>query len=68
MANFQKIRKATAFLPLSEYRLRLMVAQGTCPGFYLGREFVVNVDQLLEQLEEKSRTPSSGGRYDYARY
>lgn len=67
MANFQKIRKAAAFLPLSEYRLRLMVAQGTCPGFYLGREFVVNVDQLLEQLESQSQAPINGG-CEYARY
>lgn len=48
--NFKSIRATAREGILSEYSLRLMCAQGTLPGFYVGNRFLVNVDALVEQL------------------
>lgn len=48
--SFQTIRQTAKAGILSEYSLRLMAAQGTLPGFYVGNRFLVNVDALVEQL------------------
>lgn len=48
--NFKSIRATAREGILSEYSLRLMCAQGTLPGFYVGNRFMVNVDALVEQL------------------
>ena len=48
--NFKTIRETAKTGLLSEYSLRLMCAQGTLPGFYVGNRFLVNVDALVEQL------------------
>lgn len=40
---------------LSEHYLRLMVAQGRCPGIYSGNTFLVNLEALEELLERESR-------------
>ena len=48
--SFQTIRQAAKAGILSEYSLRLMCAQGTLPGFYVGNRYIVNVDALVEQL------------------
>lgn len=48
--SFKSIRATAKSGILSEYALRLMCAQGTLPGFYVGNRFLVNVDALVEQL------------------
>ena len=56
-AIFKTIRETAKTGLLSEYSLRLMCAQGTLPGFYVGNRYMVNVDALVEQL-----TAMRGGR------
>ena len=53
--TFKTIRQTAALNILSEYRLRLMVAQGTCPGIRSGNRFLVNVNALVEMLDKQSR-------------
>lgn len=55
MATFKTIRQAAAMGLMTEHYLRLLVAQGKCPGVYSGRRFLVNVDILAEQLDAESR-------------
>lgn len=40
--------------PYTEHRLRLMIAQGTCPGIRVGNRFMINHDALLEQVKAQS--------------
>lgn len=54
MPNFKTIRQTAALGFLTEHRLRLMVAQGTCPGIYVGNRFLVNVNALTELLQAES--------------
>ena len=51
--NFPSIRETAKRGPLTEYCLRLMLKQGTLPGVYSGKKFLVNYDALLEQLGTK---------------
>ena len=39
---------------VTEYQLRLMLAQGQLPGFYVGKTFRINHAQLVERLNEMS--------------
>ena len=39
---------------LPEHRLRILVAQGKCPGVYSGTRFLVNVNRLIELLDQES--------------
>lgn len=55
MPKFKTIRQTAATGMLPEHRIRLMVAQGICPGIYAGNRFLVNVDALAEKLECESR-------------
>lgn len=55
MAKFMTIRQAANTGVFPEYRIRLMVAQGICPGIRVGTRFMVNVDALAEQLDRESR-------------
>lgn len=55
MPTFKTIRQTAATGLLTEHRLRLMVAQGTCPGIRTGNRFLVNVDALAELLDRWSR-------------
>lgn len=67
MSRFLTIRQTAKSGVLSEYRLRLMVAQGTCPGIHTGNKFLINVDALVEQLERQSRSMGKGnGELEYA--
>lgn len=43
----------------SEYHLRLMLSQGQLPGFYSGRTFHVNHEQLVQKLNSISQ--ANGG-------
>ncbi len=52
---FKTIRQTAATGILSEHRLRLMVAAGTCPGIKTGNRFLINVSALEEMLDEESR-------------
>ena len=56
MPEFKTIRQTAAGI-LPEYRLRLMVAAGTCPGIKVGNRFLINVTALAEQLDRMSREP-----------
>ena len=55
MSTFKTIRQVAALGVLPEYRIRLLVAQGKCPGIYAGNRFLVNVEALAEMLEQQSR-------------
>jgi len=55
MATFKTIRQAAAMGLMTEHYLRLLVAQGKCPGIRSGNRFLVNVEVLAEQLDEESR-------------
>lgn len=55
MVTFKTIRQTAAMGVLSEHRLRLMVAQGNCPGIRTGNRFLVNVEALSELLDRQSR-------------
>lgn len=39
---------------LPEHRIRILVAQGKCPGVYSGTRFLVNTQLLEEQLNRES--------------
>lgn len=53
--KFMTIREAARTKVVPEHFLRLMVAQGKCPGIYAGKKFMVNYGLLLEQLDAESR-------------
>lgn len=53
--KFLTIRKTAATGIMSEHYLRLLVAQGKCPGIKSGNRFLINVEVLTEQLEAESR-------------
>ena len=58
VCDFPTIRQMARSGPLSEYELRLRLAQGRLPGFFVGasgRTFRVNRAQLIDQLERESR-------------
>lgn len=55
MPEFKTIRQTAATGLLPEHQIRLMVVQGTCPGFKAGNRFMVNVTALAEQLDRLSR-------------
>nr|WP_325216965.1 hypothetical protein [uncultured Oscillibacter sp.] len=55
MPEFKTIRQTAATGLMSEHHLRLLVAQGRCPGIRSGNRFLVNVSTLAELLDEESR-------------
>lgn len=55
MATFKTIRQTAATGILPEHRLRLLVAEGKCPGIQTGNRFMVNVDALIEALDTQSK-------------
>ena len=57
MPKFKTIRQTAATGIMTEHYLRMLVAQGKCPGIYSGNRFLVNVDALAEQLDAESRQP-----------
>lgn len=52
-ADFPSIRETARRGPLSEYCLRLMLKRNELPGVYSGKKFLVNYNQLLEQIGAK---------------
>lgn len=60
MPEFKTIRQTAATGILSEHRLRIMVAQGVCPGLQVGNRFLVNVSALAEMLDSMSRRQRCG--------
>ena len=55
MPKFLTIRQTAATGLMTEHRLRILVAQGLCPGIRTGNRFMVNVTALAEQLDAESR-------------
>lgn len=55
MPRFLTIRQAAATGLLSEHRLRILVAEGKCPGIWAGNRYLVNFTALAEQLDSESR-------------
>jgi len=55
MSDFKTIRETARTGLLSQYRLRVLVAKGQCPGIYAGNRFLVNVTALSEMLEAESK-------------
>lgn len=55
MATFKTIRQTAATGVLPEYRIRLLVAEGRCPGIQTGNRFMVNFDALVEMLDMQSK-------------
>jgi len=56
MPKFITIRQAAATGLITEHRLRIMVAEGKCPGIRTGNRFLVNLDALAELLDSESRS------------
>lgn len=59
--KFQTIRETAKLGILSEYNLRLRLAQGKLPGVYSGNRFLVNIPMLIEKLNDESER---GGAID----
>lgn len=57
MPEFKTIRQTAASGILSEHRIRVLVAQGKCPGIQTGNRFLVNMTALAEMLDAMSRVP-----------
>lgn len=55
MPEFKTIRQTAATGLASENFIRLLVAQGRCPGIRSGNRFLVNFQALAEQLDAESR-------------
>ena len=55
MATFKTIRQTAAMGFITENYIRLMVAEGRCPGIRVGNRFMVNVEALAQQLDKESR-------------
>lgn len=55
MTTFKTIRQTAAIGLMTEHYLRLLVAQGKCPGIRSGNRFLINVEALAEQLDAESR-------------
>lgn len=55
MAIFKTIRQTAAMGILSEHRLRILVANGECPGIYTGNRFLINITALEKKLESESQ-------------
>ena len=55
MPIFKTIRQTAATGILSEHRLRVLVAEGKCPGIFTGNRFLVNTTALAELLDEESK-------------
>lgn len=55
MPQFKTIRQTAATGLISEHRLRILVAEGRCPGILTGNRFLVNIDALAEKLDRESR-------------
>lgn len=55
MPEFKTIRQTAATKIVSENFVRLLVAQGKCPGIRSGNRFLVNYTALCEMLDEESR-------------
>lgn len=55
MTTFKTIRQTAAMGLMTEHYLRLLVAQGKCPGIRSGNRFLINVEALAEQLDQESR-------------
>lgn len=64
MPEFKTIRQTAATGILSEHRIRLMVAEGRCPGLKAGNRFLVNVGALAEMLDRESRKDCKRGTDD----
>lgn len=58
--KFLTIRQTAEAKILSEHHLRTMVKQGRLPGIRAGNRFLVNVPLLIEQLDQESKTATSG--------
>lgn len=54
MTKFLTIRQTAATGVISQHFLRKIVAQGRCPGIWVGNRFMVNLPLLEEQLEQES--------------
>ena len=40
--------------PYTEYRLRLLIAAGKCPGLMIGNRFMIDLDSLIEQTRAEA--------------
>lgn len=61
MTNFKTIRQVAKTGLLNEHRLRILVANGQCPGIRAGTRFLINVAALEEMLDKMSRQAAEGG-------
>lgn len=59
MPKFMTIRKAAKTGIAAESFIRLLVAQGRCPGIRSGNRFYVNYEALCEMLDAESRKAMS---------
>ena len=52
--KFKTIRQTAKLGILSEYNLRLRLAQDRLPGGYAGTRFMVNLPMLMQKLDAES--------------
>ena len=57
--RFLTIRQTASTGLIAEHRLRVLVKEGKCPGYYAGTRFWVDVDGLADLLR---RVSAQGGR------
>lgn len=57
MATLYTVRQEARLpdCPFTEHRLRLMIAQGLCPGVRVGNRFMILHDALVEQVRQEAR-------------
>ena len=51
-----RVREAArvAECPYTEYRLRLLIAAGKCPGVMVGNRFMIDLESLIEQTRKEA--------------
>lgn len=59
-SKYTSIRRLAARGPVSEYGLRRMLRQHMLPGIYVGKKYLVNVEQYDQLLEAMSAAAVDG--------
>lgn len=53
--DFLSPKRAAILGICSERKLRTMIKNGECPGFYSGSRFVINIPMLKEKIDAECR-------------
>ena len=58
--RFEATRKAATITGVPEYRIRQMIREGTVPGFFAGKKYLINIDAFLKVLEQMCSVNATG--------